>query len=417
MPRLQSADFRVALLLAANFLMRLAAAATAVVVALYLARIDEFIRPVSALEVSLVVTISYTLIELPISPLIGAWSDLRGSRPFLLAGPLVGGLGVLLIALSTAPGVLVLGRALGGIGAVLTTPLMLKQLTAYTVHDSGHRSRMMTFFELTALVGFIAGSAVGGLAFEKLDSGAFLFLAGVYAFSTPLLWPRRIYTQEEAEQSVGHGHWQTHLRLFRLPHLRRFTPAWLAFNVVVGLWLSQIAFQLAGPTAPGQTLTGRFTDGQVGLLSAAYGVVVLLGLIIWAWILPRFRNTTAMLAGGAGMIGTSLAMLALNHLSGGGPIQVVWIVILAVSVMVETGFAPAALAMLGDISDLVQESRGALMGFYNVLLGTGQLVGGALGGLVAGWLAIDGIVWATVVLGLTSGYFVLALRPFERRSD
>jgi hypothetical protein len=53
---------RIGQLLAANFLLRSTGAATGVVVALYLTRINAQVRPVTALEVSLIVVVSYSVV-------------------------------------------------------------------------------------------------------------------------------------------------------------------------------------------------------------------------------------------------------------------------------------------------------------------------------------------------------------------
>lgn len=194
--------------------------------------------------------------------------------------------------------------------------------------------------------------------------------------------------------------------------MRGFVPAWLAFNLILGLWLSQIAYQLGGPQWAGQRLPGGFSDSEVGLLFAGYGGTILLGLLVWFWLLPRMRRSSALFVAAGGLVGTSVAVLLLNRWEG----WLVWpaLLLLAVSVMVEVGFAPATLALLGDISDEAQTSRGALMGLYNVLLGGGQLVGGWIGGLAAGWAAIDGLSYATLLLAALTVLFVLPLHRMEK---
>lgn len=175
-----------------------------------------------------------------------------------------------------------------------------------------------------------------------------------------------------------------------------FVPIWLIFNLILGLWLSQIAFQLGGPTWEGQRLPGRFSDSEVGLLFGGYGGLILVGLLLWFWLLPRMGRISALYVATLGLVGTGAGVLLLNRVEG----WLVWpsLLLLSVGVMVEAGFAPATLALLGDISDQAQANRGALMGLYNVLLGAGQLLGGWLGGVAAGWAAIDGLSYATLLL-------------------
>jgi len=406
-------DTRTLRILIANFVLRLASSAAGIFSALCLARINASVRPVSALEVSLVVAISYTAVELPLSPLAGAWSDRYGSRLMMIGGPLVAGAGVLILAMTTATPLLVLGRLLTGAGAALTTPSMLKQLAAYTEDAPATRSRVISLYQLGGLLGIVLGSATGGLVFGPLGVSAFILLAVVYALATPLLWSGALYHGERSTAAATEHDWRAYLRLFRLPSLRDFVPAWLLYNIVIGLWLSQIAYQLAGPVWPGQRLAGHFSDSQVGLLYGGYGGTILVGLLLWFWVLPRMRRSDAMFVAVAGMVGASAGVLLLNRLEN----WLIWpvLVLLAVSVMAEAGFSPASLALLGDISDEVETKRGALMGIYNVLLGGGQLIGGWIGGLAAGWAAIDGLSYATVLLAAVTAAFILPLGRMERR--
>ncbi|NIO70124.1 MAG: MFS transporter, partial [Anaerolineae bacterium] len=366
---------RIRRLLAANFLLRSTGAAMGVVVALYLTRINAQVRPVTALEVSLIVVVSYTVVELTLSPFAGALSDRYGSRSLLLLGVMLAAAGVQLTAFTTATVVLLVTRLLVGLGDGLTTPLLLKQLTALTAGHDERRARVMTLFELTTLLSFALGSTLGGFALDRLGISVFSGLALLYLLTLPLLWSRQLYRHERLATGAEAIPWSRYLQLLRQPQLWRFAPAWLALNTVLGLWLSQSAFQLAGPLAPGQALVGRFNERQVSLIFAGYGIVILIGLLLWAWLLPGRRKTDVMLVALTGMVSASLAVLVLNRpelTSAQRPIVLAW---LAVSVIVETGFTPAVLVFLGDVSDLRAWGRGALMGLYNVLLDAGQLLG------------------------------------------
>ena len=405
---------RIGRLLATNFLLRSTGAATGIVVALYLTRINAQVRPVTASEVSLIVVVSYTVVELILSPFAGALSDRYGSRSLLLLGVMLAAVGVQLTAFTTATVVLLVTRLLVGFGDGLTTPLLLKQLTALTAGHDERRARVMTLFELTTLLSFALGSTLGGFALDRLGKSVFSGLALFYLLTLPLLWSPQLYQHERPATGAEAIPWSRYLQLLRQPQLWRFAPAWLALNTVLGLWLSQSAFQLAGPAAPGQALVGRFNERQVSLIFAGYGIVILIGLLLWAWLLPGRRKTDVMLVALTGMVSASLAVLVLNRselTSAQRPIVLAW---LAVSVIVETGFTPAVLVFLGDVSDLGPWGRGALMGLYNVLLDAGQLLGAWLGAAAAGWAAINGLSWATIGLCALSMGFVLSLRSTER---
>ena len=80
--------------LAGNFLLRLAGAATGILLTRHLAHINDTGRPIGAVAVGALVAGNYAA-ELAGSPLLGAAGDRRGWRVLLLRGPLLG---------ATAPG-------------------------------------------------------------------------------------------------------------------------------------------------------------------------------------------------------------------------------------------------------------------------------------------------------------------------
>jgi MFS family permease len=414
--KIEAACSAIVPLLVANLLLRSTGAATGVVVALYLTRINAQIRPVTALEVSLIVVISYSVVELTLSPLAGALSDRHGSRSLLLLGVILAATGAQLTAFTTATVALLVTRLLIGLGDALTTPLLLKQLTALTVGHDELRARVMTLFELTALLGFALGSMLSGFGLDRLGMGVFSGLALLYLLTLPLLWSRQLYRHERLAKGAEAIPWSRYLQLLRQPQLWRFAPAWLALNTVLGLWLSQSAFQLAGPVALGQALVGSLNERQVSLLFAGYSIVILIGLLLWAWLLPGRRKTDVMLVALTGMVSASLAILVLNNPDLTSVQRLIVVAWLTASIIVETGFTPAVLVFLGDISDLGPWGRGTLMGLYSVLLDAGQLLGAWLGAAAAGWAAINGLSWATIGLSALSMGFVLSLRGYERQS-
>ena len=85
-------------------------------------------------------------------------------------------------------------------------------------------------------------------------------------------------------------------------------------------------------------------------------------------------------------------------------------------VLVASGFTPAALAYLADLSEERAEHRGAVMGLYSVTLGLGQLLGGTLGGAFAGWASVNGLILLTILLGSIALLTVLGLHRFEDRA-
>ncbi len=84
-----------------------------------------------------------------------------------------------------------------------------------------------------------------------------------------------------------------------------------------------------------------------------------------------------------------------------------------VMVMIESGFTPAALVYLSDISEMHAENRGMVMGLYSFLLGFGQLIGSVLAGPFADKNGVDGLLTFMVILGIVSAISVTLLRKDE----
>ncbi|MBI3968454.1 MAG: hypothetical protein HY329_22695, partial [Chloroflexi bacterium] len=59
--------------------------------------------------------------------------------------------------------------------------------------------------------------------------------------------------------------------------------------------------------------------------------------------------------------------------------------------------------------------RGLIMGLYSVFLGIGHLLGGWLGGFFASWLAVDGLVLATLVCGVIAAFTIYRLWQDDRK--
>ena len=79
-----------------------------------------------------------------------------------------------------------------------------------------------------------------------------------------------------------------------------------------------------------------------------------------------------------------------------------------------SGFTPAALTYLADITEKYVEDRGSIMGLYTVFLGVGQVVGTAVGGVFATRAGIDGLILLSSVFGLITLASLFYLRKSEQ---
>jgi predicted MFS family arabinose efflux permease len=264
----------------------------------------------------------------------------------------------------------------------------------------------MSYFELSLLAGLALGGIVGGQLWSMFGTGAFTALALLYVVAALLLFMGSVGSLPHR----GADMWEGLRRALATPALRRLAPVWLCMNAILGLWLGPtLYFLLTNRSDGSQVLAGLFADhpSRLGWLLFVYALVFGSGVLAWSRVLPRIELPRALRVSLLAMLGVSAGLLLLNHM-GDQPLRLRWMltVVIAVLIMVESGFTPAALSLLaGAVGPGV--GRGAAMGIYSFLLSLGALAGSVLAGIAGRWLAIDGLTYATLGLALVA----LALLP------
>ncbi len=395
--------------IAGTLVLRIASGATGLMIGLYLKHINDTGHPVSATVVGLV-TASFFLTELAGSPLFGAQSDRYGQRPFMVLGALLGALAVQGVALTTFIPLLLGARLLEGLSAASSVPATLSYISAATAHSTALRGRIVSLYEIATIGGMALGALTGGLLWHWGQSTGFFFViiiyllsAAIFAFGVELL-------------PVGRATERPPLRhyLALLSHRRvlRFAPAWLGVNAIAGLWLNHLPFQMSGsPLLPNQNLMGGFSGASIGPIYAFYFLVFASGVYLWGLMFTRFHRADMMAVALGGLFWASAATFGINHVATANRAALILLVVLFFAgVLVESGFTPAALGYLADLSEGFVADRGSIMGLYSVLLGLGQLLGSGLGGPAADQGGVDGIIMLTLFLGALSFVSVWALR-------
>ncbi len=385
---------------------------------------------------------SFYLTELGGSFVAGGLIDRHGPRRYMVIGPLFGAAAMIITSLlhltpqsPTLQFVLFLGlllstRLLEGAAAATTNPASLAYIAVYTSNDARLRSRISGYFELATLIGATAGFVFGGRLWDWFGQTAFLLNAGIYLLSALIFLSAhsvKVVPGSHAEKHDLRQYW----KLVTSPRLRDLIPAWLAVAAILGVLFNHSTFQLssARPAGlhefgerhvvvfPDQTLSHAFSGSQVGIAFGIYAVAFGVGILLWTLILPRMRKSTAMLISSLGVIAASGVIGLINHT---GPIQepsttrLTLIPLMFVLVMVESGFTPAALVYLSDLSELHPENRGMVMGLYSFLLGFGQLGGTLLAGPFADWQGVDGLLLFMALMALLSIGGVILLRRDEQ---
>ena len=318
----------------------------------------------------------------------------------MTAGALLGGFAAQLFGMTGSTAVFFLSRTIEGVGASASTPSLLAHLTDVTGGDHRLRARSMSYFELSLLAGLALGGVLGGQLWSWFETRAFSYVAVCYLVSAGFFY-------FGAAGSRAHG-FENALPGFRRalhdPSMRRLAPVWLCVNTIVGLWLGPtLAFLLTdrGSAGGGQVLPGMFAEnpGQVGWVMFGYALVFGAGVTGWSVILPRMNVVRALWISLIAMFGACVGLYLLNHSA--PAVRLPIMAATAGCVMIESGFTPAALALLaGAVGS--QAGRGAAMGIYSLLLSVGAIAGSLLAGWLGQMFAIDGLTFGTVAMALVA---------------
>jgi MFS family permease len=83
------------------------------------------------------------------------------------------------------------------------------------------------------------------------------------------------------------------------------------------------------------------------------------------------------------------------------------------TIMIESGFTPAALALLAQAIG-AQPGRGAAMGIYSVLLSIGAIAGSLIAAGLGARFSIDGLIFGTLALAIAALIFVRRLKTSDQ---
>jgi MFS family permease len=390
--------FRLTLLIIGNALQRIAAGASGVLVGLYLARLANRGASINVAVVGTLSAVSFAA-ELVAAAPMGIASDAVAPRILMTAGSLVGALATQLFGMTGLVSIFFLSRALEGVGAAAVAPPLLAHLTDVTERKPGLRAKAMSYFELSLLAGLALGGLVGAQFWRWLDLRAFAAVAVLYVASAVLLNVGATGSRSHGSQQALAGFW----RALRRPSLQRLAPIWLCVNTIVGLWLGPtFIFLLTHRGSQTQFLDGLFIDhpDRVGLVLLGYSLVFGVGVTVWSFVLPRITTGRALRITLSAMLIVCGEFLLFNHTASG---VVHWIVgsTTALTIMVESGFTPAALALLAGAIG-AQAGRGAAMGIYSVLLSVGAILGSLIAAALASRFAVDGLIYGTLAMAVVA---------------
>src|SRR5215471_12848902 len=137
------------------------------------------------------VAVTFYASELIGAPIFGAWSDRIGRKPFMILGPILGGIAAQMMGWTMVIPVLVIIRILQGLSTATAAPATLGFLSSQTATSERFRGRVMGFYEAATVVGLALGAALGGKLHDQFGSLAFTIVAGLYVLALiPFLFVR-----------------------------------------------------------------------------------------------------------------------------------------------------------------------------------------------------------------------------------
>lgn len=405
--------FRLTLLIIGNSLQRIASGASGVLIGLYLAHFANHGATIGVALVGTLSAVSFGAEFIGAVPL-GVASDAISPRMLVTAGSLLGAGATLLFGMSGLVSIFFLSRALEGLGAAAVTPPLLAHLTDVTDLQPRLRAKMMSYFELSLLAGLALGGVLGSQLWRLLAAKAFGAVAVVYVLAAGLLFVGALSSHRHGRNQAAAGFF----RALREPSLQRLAPVWLCMNTIVGLWLGPtLIFLLTHNSGTHQFLAGVFVKQPtpVGWVLLGYSIIFGIGVTAWSFVLPYFSMPRALWITLLAMLFVSGEFFLLNHSRSSA---MHWIVgaVIGVSIIVESGFTPAALALLAGAIG-AQAGRGAAMGIYSALFGVGAIAGSLLAAAMGQAFAVDGLIYSTFAMAVLGLFLIRWIKPGASGSE
>ncbi len=389
--------------------MRIAGSASAVLVGLYLAELANRGFRVTAALAGTLGAVSFAAELIGAVPL-GLASDAIAPRALMTGGALLGAVATQLFGITSRTGVFFLSRTLEGVGAAGVAPSLLAHLTDVTDGNPSLRARVMSYFELSLLAGLALGGLIAAQLWHLLSRNAFAAVAAVYILCASLLFGGGVGSRGHGSKEAIAGFY----RALREPSLQRLAPVWLCVNSIIGLWLGPtMIFLLTQRSQGNQFMAGLYADKpeQVGWVLLGYSLVFGAGVTAWSFVLPHISLQRALRITLVAMLFVCVGMLLFNHIALHRAF-VHWVIggLTALCIMVESGFTPAALALLAGAVG-AQAGRGAAMGIYSVLLSVGAIGGSLLAAVLGSRFAVDGLIYGTLAMAVLALSLVRRLEP------
>lgn len=303
----------------------------------------------------------------------GFWSQKAGWRPMLLAGLLLACMGACASWLSPAPLPFILARGMSGLGYGFINLAAQVFVIAHSSEDN--RARNLAFMFAGLYAGTLCGSTMGGLLADRLGYQA-VFPASAVMLLLVLAALFRLLPREKWSREGGHDTPLTFREALAFFSDRRM-GALLFFFIIPNALVTVCLFQFFVPLSLSQSGTSPATIGRVFLL---YCVIVMFAGPLFGSLIDRAQKMEHPLFLAMLVAALSAASLVLFH---GVAAAMLCVALLAVNTAVASN-GQAAYAL--SLPAARHFGRARTMGFYNVAMRIGQVLGPlSLGFMIAVW--------------------------------
>jgi MFS family permease len=276
--------------MAGTFTLRFSTGLTGAMLGVYLAKLPEHGGPEVAATTLGLLSASFFLSELVLSPAFGILSDRIGHHRVMLFGPVFGAIAVVLTGLTTNLFVLGGTRLLEGASTAASVPSILGYIAIATATSEVLRGKAAARFEGATLAGIGVGIAIAPLLFAALGPTAFFLNALVYGVSF-LIYRFGVADRDREERALAATErkssdrtgWQRYRSIITNEYVLLLAPTWIAVNASIGIWFSQSIFQFskADPRFPDQFMLQGFSPIQISVAAVVIGLIFGAGLLWW----------------------------------------------------------------------------------------------------------------------------------------